>query len=365
MTSLALPLTDLTRLRHRVAALAENRPAVYRMLDPTGRVIYVGKTRFLRKRLLSYFRARYPEDKAARILNSSSDITWDPMPSEFAALLGELRQIHKFRPLFNVQMNRNRRVGFIKVSSGAAPKIYVGSTPGPETIRHYGPFQGTSRLKESVRVLNDLLGLRDCAMQMPVTFSEQADLFGSTVRAACIRHEIGRCSGPCGGMVTEHDYARRVAVAIDFLEARSIAPLDRVIAEMTAASERNEFESAVLWRNKLDQLEWLLATAVRARTAIEALSFVYDDPGVYGDDRIYVIRQATVRTSAPTPRTPIEREAFRVLVSEHVALETMAGPLPPSAIDETVLLASWFRRHPQALHGTVPLADWLKGNTAP
>jgi excinuclease UvrABC nuclease subunit len=166
-------------------------------------------------------------------------------------------------------------------------------------------------------------------------------------------------------MVTEHEYARRVAIAIDFLEARSIAPLDRVIREMTAASEHNEFESAVLWRNKLDQLEWLLATTVKARAAIEALSFVYDDPGVYGDDRVYVIRRATVRAAAPTPRTPIEREAFKALVSEHVALETMAGPLPPTAIDETVLLTSWFRRHPQALRRTVPLADWHKVNTSP
>ena len=365
MTSLALPLTDLARLRHRVAALAENRPGVYRMLDRAGRVIYVGKARFLRKRLLSYFSARYPENKAARILNATSDITWDPMPSEFAALLGELRQIHKFRPPLNVRMNRKRRVGFIKISSGAAPKIYVGSTPGPETIRHYGPFPGTYRLKEGVRVLNDLLGLRDCAMQMPITFSEQADMFGSTVRAACVRHEIGRCAGPCGGMVSKHEYARRVAVAIDFLEAKSITPIYRVIAEMTAASERNEFESAVHWRDKLDQLEWLLATAVRARAAIEALSFVYDDPGVYGDDRVYVIRRATVRASAPTPRTPIEHEAFRALVSEHVALETMAGPLPPAAIDEMLLLTSWFRRHPQALRRTVPLADWLKDNRAP
>ncbi len=148
------------------------------------------------------------------------------------------------------------------------------------------------------------------------------------------------------------------------LRYRVAAPLDRVIAKMTAASERNEFESAVLWRNRLDQLEWLLATAVRARAAIEALSFVYDDPGVYGDDRVYVIRQATVRASAPTPRTPIEREAFRALVSEHVALEAVAGPLPPTAIDETVLLTSWFRRHPQVLRRTVPLGDWLQDNTS-
>src|SRR6186997_1240462 len=90
---LPLPATDLAALKNRVSRLAENRPAVYRMLDPTGRVLYVGKAKNLRTRVLSYFRAAYPEDKAARILHAARTIEWDYVPSEFAAYLTELRQI--------------------------------------------------------------------------------------------------------------------------------------------------------------------------------------------------------------------------------------------------------------------------------
>ena len=87
-----LPATDLDRLRRRIRALTENRPAVYRMMSATGRVLYVGKARRLRTRLLTYFRAEHP-DKQARILNAASDIRWDYVPSEFAALLGEVQRI--------------------------------------------------------------------------------------------------------------------------------------------------------------------------------------------------------------------------------------------------------------------------------
>ena len=116
-----LPSTDLDQLRTRVRALAENRPAVYQMFDGTGRVLYVGKAKRLRTRLLSYFRATYPDDKAARILYAAQEIRWDYVPSEFAAYLGELRQIRKFRPYFNHKGNHTRRSVLIKVAGSCRP----------------------------------------------------------------------------------------------------------------------------------------------------------------------------------------------------------------------------------------------------
>ncbi len=357
--ALTLPLGAGGKLKRRVAALAENRPAVYRMLDPTGRVVYVGKARHLRSRLLSYFRARYPADKPARILQATDDLEWDYVPSEFAALLTEMRQIHRYRPPFNVRMNRARRAAFIKVAGGPAPKVYVGRDPAGEDVRHYGPFPSAGRLHEAVKVLNDLLGLRDCALRMPIIYRDQGDLFGGGARAGCIRFEIGTCSGPCGGLVTEVEYRRRVQEALDFIEGRALAPLDRVIEAMTAAGEARDFERASWWRDRFDTLTWLLEACSRMQAALDSLTFVYVDPGTYGDDRAYVIRRAQVHAAAPAPRTPIEREAFCALVREHAGTATEPGPIPHRVIDETLLVLGWFRRHPGALQRTVPLDDWL------
>jgi len=360
-SALALPFADTDRLRRRVAALAENRPGTYRMLDAAGRVIYVGKAKRIRTRLLSYFRAKYPDDKAARIVAAAHDLDWDYAPSEFGACLSELRQIRRFRPPFNIQMNRLGRVSFVKIADAPAPKVFVGGMSGGTTARHYGPFRGGSRLREAVRMLNLELGLRDCALNMPMSYAEQGDLFRSPRRAACIRYELGTCLGPCGGFVTEADYEARVEVARAFLEGRAIAPLDRIVRQMTEASEAAEFEDAARLRDRYEMLEWLFAAGSRIRAGIEALSFVYTDPGAFGDDRAYVIKRATVRASAPAPHTPIEREAFRALVEEHAGPESGDGALPPDAIDEMVLLLSWFRRHPAALRRTVAIDTWLSG----
>ncbi|HEX5387740.1 MAG TPA: hypothetical protein VFW66_13635, partial [Gemmatimonadales bacterium] len=288
---LPLPAADLDSLKARVRALAENRPAVYRMVDNTGKVLYVGKAKRLRTRLLSYFRASYPDDKQARILYAAHDIQWDCVPSEFAAYLNELRQIHRYRPHFNYSLNRVRRAVFVKFSRGPAPRIASGTTIAGDDARCYGPFRSIGRTGEAVRTLSDLLGLRDCAAAMPIVFAGQRDLFDAPRRAACMRHEFGFCAGPCAGFVEEGDYRRRVETAMAFLEGRTIQPLDRVVRAMQEAAGRADFELAARWREKFEQLEWLFGAISRARTAVDLLTFVYRDPGAFGDDRVYLLRR--------------------------------------------------------------------------
>ena len=355
-----LPSTDLDQLRRRVRALAENRPAIYQMFDATGRVLYVGKAKRLRTRLLTYFRASYPDDKAARILYAASEIRWDYVPSEFAAYLGELRHIRKFRPYFNHRGNHTRRSVLIKIGGGPAPRVYGGGTVAREDVRCYGPFRSMARTLEAVRTLNDLLGLRDCATSMPVVFAGQGDLFAEPRQAGCMRHQFGFCSGPCAAFVAERDYQRRVDTAMAFLEGRTLQPIDQVVSAMQEASGNAQFELAARWRSKFEQLEWLLAATSRARTAIDLLTFVYRDAGDLGDDRVYILRRGVVRASFPCPATPIEHEAFKAVVADQLQKpEAPSEPLPLDSIDEILLMMAWFRAHPDALRRTTPLEQWM------
>ena len=249
------------------------------MLDADGRIIYVGKAKRLRTRLLTYFRAEYPDDKAARILYAAHDIAWDYVPSEFAAYLGELRQIRQYRPHFNYRGNLTRRAVFIKISRGPAPRVYAGEVVARDDVRCYGPFRSLARTGEAVRTLNDLLGLRDCAATMPIVFAARA--ISSTRRArrhACATSS-GSAAGPAPGSWPSGTTAAKLETAIAFLEGRTIQPIDRVVEAMQEAAEADRFELAARWREKFEQLEWLLAATSRARTAVDLLTFVYRDPG--------------------------------------------------------------------------------------
>jgi hypothetical protein len=82
-----------------------------------------------------------------------------------------------------------------------------------------------------------------------------------------------------------------------------------------------------------------------ARSARDLLTFVYRDPGEFGDDRVYLVRQGVVRASYPAPTTPIECEAFRAVVEEEAAKPGTGRTASARILDEIPLLMSWFRAH--------------------
>jgi len=208
-------------MRSHVRDNALDRPGVYRMISSDGEIVYVGKSKRLRSRLLSYFRCAFPEEKGARILRDAEVIEWEYVPNEFGALLAELRLIKQFRPRFNVAMKRDgRNYCFIKITKGPAPKLVVVRGPGADdSAIYYGPFMGAMGVSEAVRELNDVLGLRDCSTDQRMNFSDQPELFDAFPRTpGCIRFEVRKCLGPCVGGCTTKEDDHRLALARRFLD---------------------------------------------------------------------------------------------------------------------------------------------------
>lgn len=351
-----------------VKAHAAQRPGVYRMIAPDGEIVYVGKAKALRTRLLGYFRAAYPAEKSARIIREAGEVTWDYLPSEFAALIEELRLIKRFRPRLNVMMKRDaRHFAFIRVTAGAAPKFMVVRGAGnDEHGTYFGPFHGAWQLEEALRELNDVLGLRDCRLDLPMHFADQVELPVAPARTpGCIRHEIGKCLGPCVAGVTQRQYRARFSVARDFLEGRQDSPLETLRTAMEESSERLEFERAAQLRDKMQRLESLREQFERLRFAVESLSFVYTVPGHGGEDRAYIIRRGRIRADLPAPQTADERAALAVRAAEIFAPgELRSTTVPAHEVDELMLLSSWFRKFPAELERTVAAGEFPRMRTA-
>ena len=346
---------QVAAMRADVRARCADRPGVYHMTSADGEIVYVGKSKRVRTRLLSYFRCP-PEEKGARIVRNAASIDWEYTPSEFAALLAELRLIKKLRPRLNVAMKRDaRHFAFIKVTRGPASKLLVVRGAGDERADvYYGPYYGAERVNEAVRELNDALGLRDCGSDNRMHFADQPELFEMEPRTpGCLRYEIRKCLGPCVGACTVKEYSGRVRMARAFLEGVDDSPIESLRSEMLASSERMEFERAASLRDKVGRLEGLREQFIRFRFAVETLSFLYPVTGHEGDDRVYLIRRGRIRAERPVPKTAAERAELLALADDVFnGVEFEGAAVPTHEIDELLLLSSWFRRFPAELERT-------------
>jgi excinuclease ABC subunit C len=346
---------------------ARDRPGTYRLVAEDGEILYVGKSKGVRTRLLTHFRAEYPKDKSARMIADAASVAWDYEPSEFAASLAELRLIKRWRPRYNVMMKRDaRHYAFIRLTPGPAPKFQVvRSSHGNDAATYYGPFHGALQLAEALRELNDALGLRDCSLDTKMHFADQAELPVAAPRTpGCIRHEIGRCLGPCVAATTTTAYDERVRLAREFIAGRHDAPIVALRAAMEESSERLEFERAAALRDKVARLESLQAQFARLRFALETLSFTYHVPGENGDDRVYVVRRGRVRHEAVEPRDANARVLLDAAVADVFAPRRETGSVPAHEIDELLLVASWFRQHPDELSRTRPVEPVTRSRSA-
>jgi excinuclease ABC subunit C len=336
------PISVRRELRERVRETAENRPAVYRMLSEGGTVLYVGKSKSLRSRLLSYFRAKGRRDKQAKILRHAHAIEWEYVASEFAALLGELRLIKRHRPRFNAAMNQESAPrAYIVLTRGAEPAVrVVFRSDEPDAEVMYGPFRRAYALADAARALTEATGVRDCA-------GSQA---GGGARGACLRRELGACA--CG----QPDYAARAAEARAFLAGETVRPIATLRAMMTEAANQLRFERAGALKLRVEALEWLTERLARFHAGVDRLTFRYPVAGVGpGEDRVYLIRRGTVRADLPMPATEADRVALELAARRiYEAPDRSGADVPLHDLDELYLVTSWFRRRPAELARTEP-----------
>jgi excinuclease ABC subunit C len=348
------------RLRRGVLEDGPQLPGVYGMLDRHGDLIYVGKAKCLRTRLLSYFRPRSRDRRAGRIIDHTSAVVWEVCPSEFAALHRELELIRRWRPRFNVQ-GQPGGFRFTYVCLGRKPAAYVflARRPPAGALASFGPVPAGRRAGAAVRWLNDRFRLRDCSQAQEMVFAEQAELFPVTLSPGCLRYEIGTCLGPCAAACTRAEYAAQVAAARAFLSGSDSGLLKKLQRVMAAAAEELAFERAAALRDKLQALRWLHEQLESLREARARGSFVYPVEGHDGSRFWYLIRGGWTVTAAAAPTEDEGRRKVRGLLGEVYRPEQAAEAELTERVEGVLLVAGWFRRYPQERARVLQPADAL------
>ena len=235
-------------IRDQVRTLP-NAPGVYRMLDANGDVLYVGKARSLKKRVVNYTHPAKLPHRIFRMISETSAMEIVRTHTEVEALLLESNLIKRLKPRFNVLLRDDKSFPHILLTGDHAyPQIAKHRGARNRKGQYFGPFASAGAVNRTITALQRAFLLRNCTDSM---FANR--------RRPCLQYQIKRCAAPCVGFVSEADYAQLVEDATRFLTGRSSEIQRDLATRMQDAAEALEFETAAIYRNR-----------IRALTAIQA-----------------------------------------------------------------------------------------------
>jgi excinuclease ABC subunit C len=220
-------------------------PGVYRMLDAVGTVIYVGKARNLKARVTSYARAGNHTNRITRMIANTAAMELVTVRTEAEALLLEANLIKRFRPRYNVLLRDDKSFPYILITGDhRAPQILKHRGARKRKGEYFGPFASAGAVGRTINMLERAFLLRSCSDAV----------FDSRTRP-CLLHQIKRCSAPCTGEIGLEEYSGLVGEATRFLRGESQNVRQMYQRLMQEASDRQDYEQAAKYRNRL----WALA----------------------------------------------------------------------------------------------------------
>jgi len=223
------------------------RPGVYRMQDARGEVLYVGKARALKNRVTNYTQVAKLPKRLQRMVAQTRDMTIVTTRTEAEALLLEAQLIKRFRPAFNVLLRDDKSFPFILLREDHAfPRIQKHRGARRAKGQYFGPFASAGSVTSTLNALQKLFLLRSCS-----------DSFFANRTRPCLLYQIKRCSAPCVGRISEADYAELVEDAKLFLAGKSTGVQGRLGKLMAEAAEKQDFELAAVYRDRLRALTYI------------------------------------------------------------------------------------------------------------
>lgn len=231
----------------------DNSPGVYRMLDASGEVLYVGKARNLKKRVSSYARLTGHTARIGRMISGTAQMMFLTTKTETEALLLEQNLIKQLKPRYNVLLRDDKSFPNILVTTDhdfPQAKKHRGSKKGKGM--YFGPFASAGSVNRTLHHLQKVFLLRNCT----------DSIFNARTRP-CLQYQIKRCSAPCVDRISKQEYAETVQDAVRFLSGKSTAVQENLAKQMAAASQAMEYEKAGSLRDRIGAL-----TAVQSSQGI-------------------------------------------------------------------------------------------------
>lgn len=301
------------------ARAAHTGPGVYRMLDKNNQIIYIGKAKNLRARVLTYFReAKDPHPKTQVLVSKIESFETILTDSEAEALILENILIKKHKPRYNVLLKDDKSYPYLIVDySHSFPKlVYTRKFRRTKDIKVFGPFVSAGAIRRTARFLNHSFQLRDCSNSEFMNRSRP-----------CMNFQIGTCSAPCTSEISQTDYASTLEQALRVLTGGSLAVLQDMEARMDQFAEAMQYEQAARMRDQIEGLKELLNEGEQVITSNNSNKLGQEDKDVvaiYYKDNVAAVTVLFVRSGRLIDKISYELNSIADETEDEILLRFLA-----------------------------------------
>ena len=226
-------------LRQKIKSVS-HRSGVYRMLDENGTVLYVGKAKNLKNRLMNYTQTDRLSDRIRQMVSRVADLIVIETAGETEAFLLENDLIKKFKPFYNILLKDDKSYPYIVITDDDVPRLvrYRGERGKKGT--YFGPFASGLAVRQTISELQKIFGLRTC---------NNASFYNRT--RPCLLYQIKRCSGPCCNCISKKEYLNNVQSAKAFMRGETTNIQQALRLRMEELSAACRYEEAAMVRDKI------------------------------------------------------------------------------------------------------------------
>lgn len=231
-------------LEEKIRTLPKD-PGVYLMKDRGGNVIYVGKARNLSNRVRQYFGALSGKQaKVAAMVQHIHTFDYIIADSEKEALILECNLIKKYQPYYNILLRDDKHFPYVRIDlKQDYPRIEIVRKVERDGAKYFGPYLAAHSIRDLMDAVYKLFPLRSCKKDIQLPPRKNA--------RPCLNYQMGRCAGPCCGLVSKEEYAKTVKEVIDLLSGKYKALEAELKKQMEEAAEKLDFERAASLRDKI------------------------------------------------------------------------------------------------------------------
>lgn len=267
-------------LKEKIRTLPSD-PGVYRFLNSEGTIIYIGKAKNLKKRVMQYFVDPGRLTRKTKVLVSKIvDLEHTVVGSEQDALLLENNLIKQYQPRYNILLKDSKTYPWICIKREPFPRVFLTRRFVKDGSLYFGPYSSVQHAHHLLDLINSLYRLRTCTLNL----SSQSIEAGKYKE--CLNYHIKKCEAPCIGNISSDEYSLQIEGIKNLLKGNTGALIREFKVKMQSAANELDFENAQIYKNSLDMLQQHYSKSLIVHpsiTNIDVFSLVFEEYKVYGN----------------------------------------------------------------------------------